>query len=130
MPQHPGWMLLLFVPATRPERFDRAASCGVDAIIIDLESTPAPPRDPAFQMRTASVRSASCHGLPVAHPNQLPPSTRGSTPFEAELARAPGRRQLGTAVRVDGRMVDRPVRLHAERLLERARRARSREACA
>jgi len=29
--------LALFVPATRPERFHKAASCGADAIVIDLE---------------------------------------------------------------------------------------------
>ena len=29
--------LPLFVPATRPERFDRAAASGATAIIIDLE---------------------------------------------------------------------------------------------
>jgi citrate lyase subunit beta / citryl-CoA lyase len=42
MPRHPGWMLPLFVPGARPERFARAASCGVDAIIIDLEDSVAP----------------------------------------------------------------------------------------
>jgi len=32
----------LFVPADRPERFDKAASSGADAIIIDLEDAVAP----------------------------------------------------------------------------------------
>ncbi|MBX9456443.1 MAG: hypothetical protein KL863_10740 [Rhizobium sp.] len=34
--------LFLFVPADRPERFDKAASAGADAIIIDLEDAVAP----------------------------------------------------------------------------------------
>ena len=33
---------LLFVPADRPERFAKAAACGADAIIIDLEDSVAP----------------------------------------------------------------------------------------
>lgn len=32
-----GWMLPLFVPATRPERFAKAAVSGTDAVVIDLE---------------------------------------------------------------------------------------------
>lgn len=34
---HPGWMFPLFVPATRPDRFAKAAASGADAIILDLE---------------------------------------------------------------------------------------------
>lgn len=37
-----GWMLPLFVPATRPERFAKAAASGADAVIIDLEDAVAP----------------------------------------------------------------------------------------
>jgi citrate lyase subunit beta/citryl-CoA lyase len=35
---------LLFVPADRPERFDKGASSGADAIILDLEDSVAPER--------------------------------------------------------------------------------------
>ena len=32
----------LFVPGNRPERFDKAAAAGADAIILDLEDAVAP----------------------------------------------------------------------------------------
>ena len=35
---------LLFVPGDRPERFDKAAASGADAIILDLEDSVAPER--------------------------------------------------------------------------------------
>lgn len=35
---------LLFVPGDRPDRFDKAAACGADAIILDLEDSVAPSR--------------------------------------------------------------------------------------
>ena len=35
---------LLFVPADRLERFDKAAASGADAIILDLEDSVAPDR--------------------------------------------------------------------------------------
>lgn len=34
---------LLFVPGDRPERFDKAASSGADAVVLDLEDAVAPP---------------------------------------------------------------------------------------
>jgi len=34
----------LFVPANRPERYDRACSAGADAVIVDLEDA-VPPGD-------------------------------------------------------------------------------------
>jgi citrate lyase subunit beta/citryl-CoA lyase len=37
MNAHPGWMLPLFVPATKPDRFRKAAASGADAIVVDLE---------------------------------------------------------------------------------------------
>lgn len=37
-----GWVTPLFVPATRPDRFSKAATAGGDAIIIDLEDAVAP----------------------------------------------------------------------------------------
>ena len=42
MGSHPGWILPIFVPATRPERFAKAAASGSDAIIVDLEDAVAP----------------------------------------------------------------------------------------
>jgi citrate lyase subunit beta/citryl-CoA lyase len=37
MSAHPGWLLPLFVPTTRPDRFAKAATSGTDAIVVDLE---------------------------------------------------------------------------------------------
>jgi citrate lyase subunit beta/citryl-CoA lyase len=37
MDRHAGWMLPLFVPATKPELFRKAAASGADAIVVDLE---------------------------------------------------------------------------------------------
>lgn len=37
MRQIPDFALPLFVPATRPERFEKAAASGADAVILDLE---------------------------------------------------------------------------------------------
>lgn len=54
----------LFVPGNRPERFDKAASAGADAIIIDLEDAVAPgDKDPA----RVNVRAWL-----AAHPEALP----------------------------------------------------------
>ena len=36
------FMAPLFVPGDRPERFEKAAACGADAVIIDLEDAVAP----------------------------------------------------------------------------------------
>ena len=38
---------LLFVPADRPERFDKALATGADAIILDLEDSVSLERKPA-----------------------------------------------------------------------------------
>jgi len=38
----PDWTTLLFVPADRPERYAKAAACGADAIVIDLEDAVSP----------------------------------------------------------------------------------------
>ncbi len=38
---------LLFVPATRPERIDKALACGPDVVIVDLEDAVAPGDKPA-----------------------------------------------------------------------------------
>ena len=38
----PLWRSLLFVPATRPDRFEKAAAAGADMVCIDLEDAVAP----------------------------------------------------------------------------------------
>jgi citrate lyase subunit beta/citryl-CoA lyase len=50
MPAHPGWVLPLFVPATRPDRFAKAAISGTDALVVDLED--AVPVDRKVEART------------------------------------------------------------------------------
>ena len=48
----------LFTPATKPDRFDRAAGAGADALIIDLEDAVAP-------ADKASARQAALDWLAV-----------------------------------------------------------------
>ncbi|MEY4208620.1 MAG: hypothetical protein RLZZ20_1772 [Pseudomonadota bacterium] len=53
----------LFVPATRPERFDKALGAGADRVIIDLEDAVAPAdKDTARDALTSWLN----HGKPVA----------------------------------------------------------------
>lgn len=51
----------LFVPADRPERFEKAAVSGADAVILDLEDAVAPDRK---DMARAALRSDFCD-LPI-----------------------------------------------------------------
>lgn len=37
-----GWRSVLFVPASRPDRFDKALAAGADAVCVDLEDAVAP----------------------------------------------------------------------------------------
>lgn len=53
----------LFVPATRPERFEKAAASGADRIIVDLEDAVAPEAKDAA--RAGLARSALPTNLPV-----------------------------------------------------------------
>ena len=55
---HQGWMLPLFVPATRPDSFAKAAASGADAIILDLEDAV----DPADKL-TARTSLSAARGL-------------------------------------------------------------------
>ena len=48
----------LFTPATRPERFAKAAEIGADVLLIDLEDAVAP-RDKAAARSSTSVKSES-----------------------------------------------------------------------
>jgi citrate lyase subunit beta/citryl-CoA lyase len=68
----------LYVPGSRPDRFDKACAAGAYAVIIDLEDA-VPPGD-----KVAAQRSG------------------------------------GAAVALDGRMIDRPVILKAERIVRDA----------
>ncbi|MDQ1577568.1 MAG: citrate lyase subunit beta / citryl-CoA lyase, partial [Microbacteriaceae bacterium] len=49
---------LLFVPADRPERFDKAVGSGADAVIIDLEDAVAPADRPAARANVVAWLSA------------------------------------------------------------------------
>ncbi|MBV7481579.1 CoA ester lyase [Bordetella sp. BOR01] len=50
---------LLFVPGDRPERFDKAADAGADAIILDLEDAVLPDAKPAARQAVAGWLAAS-----------------------------------------------------------------------
>lgn len=62
MGSHPGWLMPIFVPATRPERFAKAAASGSDAIIIDLEDAVAPEDKDAAR---ANIKLATGLGIDV-----------------------------------------------------------------
>ena len=47
------WRSLLFVPGDRPERMTKAAGCGADALILDLEDSVAPAAKPAARAAVA-----------------------------------------------------------------------------
>ncbi len=68
----------LFVPGDRPERYAKAAFCGADAIIIDLEDAVAPDRKALA--RAALSRSGA---LPQNIPLYVRVNTR-ATPWHAE----------------------------------------------
>ena len=75
----------LFVPANRPERFDKACAAGADAVIIDLEdAVPAADKDQA--------RSALMAWLRPEQPVLVRINSAGSDWFAADLAlcRRPG----------------------------------------
>jgi citrate lyase beta subunit len=47
----------LFTPATRPDRFAKAAAVGADVVILDLEdSVAASDKDPCLSSRAADLR--------------------------------------------------------------------------
>lgn len=72
---------LLFVPGDRPERFEKAAASGADALILDLEDAVAPERKPQAREDVARYLSA-CKGGPVVLVRFNP---LGSDFFEADL---------------------------------------------
>lgn len=75
------FLVPLFVPGDRPERFEKAASAGADAVIIDLEDAVAPPAKAAARdVLTASL------GAPV-----LVRVNAAGTPWHAEDVAAAAR---------------------------------------
>jgi citrate lyase subunit beta/citryl-CoA lyase len=75
----------LFVPADRPERFDKAAGAGADAIILDLEDAVAP--ESKAQARAAAAAWLGAGGTAILRVNAP------GTPWAAEderLAASPG----------------------------------------
>lgn len=74
-----------------------------------------------LQKEAAAIASNGFAGRLLIHPAQIEATARGLAPTAEELTLA---RKIaasdGAASRVEGRMVDRPVRLNAERLIARA----------
>jgi citrate lyase subunit beta / citryl-CoA lyase len=56
---------LLFVPGDRPERFQRAATCGADAVILDLEDAVAIERKAEAHAQVASFLRAGPRPVPL-----------------------------------------------------------------
>ncbi|NRB18761.1 MAG: CoA ester lyase [Rhodobacteraceae bacterium] len=77
---------LLFVPADRPERFDKALASGADAIIVDLEDAVAP-------AAKAAARAALAQWLDSAKPGhiclRINDITHVDHPADIALARHP-----------------------------------------
>jgi citrate lyase subunit beta / citryl-CoA lyase len=72
----------LFVPATRPERFAKAAASGADRVILDLEDAVAP--EDKRQARSQLVPTS----VPVAVPVYLRVNGHGTEWFEDDLEAA------------------------------------------
>jgi len=70
----------LFVPATRPERFAKAAASGADRVIVDLEDAVAPPE----KRRAAAALLAA--PLPAGVPVYVRVNGHGTEWFEEDLA--------------------------------------------
>jgi citrate lyase subunit beta/citryl-CoA lyase len=69
----------LFVPATRPDRFDKAAASGADVVIIDLEDAVAPEEKDAAREHVSAWLAAGGHA--AVRVNAV-----GSPWFHADLA--------------------------------------------
>ncbi|MDT7838094.1 HpcH/HpaI aldolase/citrate lyase family protein [Aquabacterium sp. OR-4] len=82
----------LFVPADRPERFDKALAAGAEAVIIDLEDAVAPAAKAAARAALATwldARPASLPAAAAAVPAIVLRCNAAATPwFEADLALA------------------------------------------
>jgi citrate lyase subunit beta/citryl-CoA lyase len=91
----------------------------VDGVCIDLQNAD------ALRTEVQRARDFGFGGKLLIHPKQIDVTRQGFTPSQAELEWA--RRVVaaaasadGGAVAVDGKMVDRPVLLQAQRMLARA----------
>jgi citrate lyase subunit beta/citryl-CoA lyase len=80
---------LLFVPADRPERFEKADRSGADAVIIDLEDAVAP-------AAKDGARSNLHHALTLRNPTYVRVNSQDSCWYTADLAavRAIGLRRI------------------------------------
>lgn len=72
----------LFVPATRPERFAKAAESGADRVIVDLEDAV------AAEAKVAARAQLSGSPLPADRPLYVRVNAFGTQWFEADLAAA------------------------------------------
>jgi citrate lyase subunit beta/citryl-CoA lyase len=72
----------LFVPATRPERFAKAAASGADRIIVDLEDAVAP------EAKHEARRGLTASALPTSVPVYLRINGTGTEWFDDDLAAA------------------------------------------
>lgn len=79
----------LFVPADRPERFEKADRSGADAVIVDLEDAVAP-------AAKDGARSNLCHALRLQNPTFVRVNSEDSGWYHADLAavRALGLRRI------------------------------------
>jgi citrate lyase subunit beta/citryl-CoA lyase len=93
----------------------------VDGVTVAIDDVGAIAAD------TARARRLGFGGKLCIHPRQVGPVNAGFVPTAAEIAWArrmveAAARAAGSAVAVDGRMVDRPVILRAESILREAAR--------
>jgi citrate lyase subunit beta/citryl-CoA lyase len=56
---------MLFVPGDRPERFEKAAASGTDAVILDLEDAVTPERRPEARTAIARWLAAAGRSVPI-----------------------------------------------------------------
>jgi (S)-citramalyl-CoA lyase len=108
----------LFTPATKSDKFSRAAEVHADALIIDLEDSVAP--SAKREARETAFRYLA--GFLPGHPAQVAIINAALTPSDQQIAKAReilvvNRKGVGT---VDHRMVDEAVARKAKLVLERA----------
>ncbi|GGE73273.1 HpcH/HpaI aldolase/citrate lyase family protein [Sphingomonas prati] len=75
---------LLFVPADRPERFDKAAASGADAIILDLEDSVVPARKDAGRAAVAAYLDTPCDVIRMV---RISPLDAGALDADLSVAR-------------------------------------------
>lgn len=136
----------LFVPGNRPERFAKAIACGAGAVILDLEdAVPAAGKhaaraavcqwlhehDGAAWVRVNGTdteyfaddaRALGFGAKLCIHPNQIDAVERGFAPSDEDMRWARAvvdafERAGGSAVRLEGKLIDLPVVERARRML-------------